>query len=230
MMHDAVRVHRWKTTVDPDTAVCFARNIVAGTPVILPDDAAVGACELAGHINACATAGAQFVTVNQETYAPGLAEFAACAKDSAFDYAVDLWRFTYGDETHAAVSVVHQTPHHNLAIHRTAADRVFGNHLIAASQDVSGLAVYTATRREHDAAKTWATNIDVFLLDPDTLPQYGQWCLGADDIVHVMDVRTLRGPDLDDRCWARTEPGRDINFDTAWPNGVVHGVYNFAAR
>lgn len=227
MLHDAVRVNRWKTTVDPVTAVCFARHIVAGTPVILPDDASVGAHELAAHINTCRVAGAKFTTTNQATYAPGLAEFAACAKDSDFDYAVDLWRFTYGDETHAAVSVVHQTPHHILAVHRTAAGRAFGNHLIAASQDVSGLATYTTTRREHDAAKTWATNIDVFLLDPDTLPQYGQWCLGADDIVHVMDVRTLRGPDLDDRCWARTEPGRDINFDTAWPYGVVHGVYNF---
>lgn len=143
MMHDAVRVHRWKTTVDPDTAVCFARNIVARTDVELPDDAAVGACELAAHINACAAAGAKFITVNQATYAAGLAEFAACAKDSAFDYAVDLWRFTYGDETHAAVSVVHQTPHHNLIAYRTAGGRAFSNHLIAAGQDVAGLAAYS---------------------------------------------------------------------------------------
>lgn len=230
MMHDAVRVNRWKTTVDPDTAVCFARNIVAGTPVILPDDAAVGACELAAHINACAVAGAKFITVNQATYADGLAEFAACAKDSAFDYAVDLWRFTYGDETHAAVSVISQTPHHNLIAYRTAGGRAFGNHLIAASQDVAGLAAYTATRGEHDATKPLALDTDMFLLDPSTRPRYQHWCLDMDDIAAAVNVRTLRGPDLSDPCWARTEPGRDINFDAAFPSGVVHGVYNFTAR
>lgn len=230
MMHEAVRVHRWKTTVDPATAVCFARHIVAGTAVDLPDDAAAGAYELAAHITACRAAGAKFITVNQATYALGLAEFAAAATANADDYAVDLWRFTYGDETHAAVSVVHQTPHHILAAHRTAGGRAFGNHLIAARQDVSGLAAYSATRHEHGAGKPWASNTTTFLLDPNTLPRYGQWCLDADDIMYIMDVRTLRGPDLDDRCWARTEPGRDINFDAAFPSGVVHGVYNFTAR
>lgn len=255
MLHNAVRVNRWKTTVDPTTAVHFARHIVQGTTVVLPAEATPNARELAAHINACTTSGAQFVTVNQDTYAAGLVEFTAtakgsafnyainqptygagltefgtAAKDSAFDYAVDLWRFTYGDCTHAAVSLVHQIPHHNLVAHRTAYGRAFGNHLIAASQDVSPLAIYTATRREYDADKTWATNIGVFLLDPATLPQYGQWCLDVGDITHVMDVRTLRGPGLDDEYWARTELGRDINFDTAWPNGVVHCVYNFTAR
>ena len=227
MMHDAVRVNRWKTTVDPDTAVCFARNIVAGTTVSLPDDATANARELAGHINACATAGAEFVTVNQATYAAGLAEFTACAKDSTFDYAVDLWRFTYGDATHAAVSVMHLTPHHSLVARHTAYGRAFGNHLIAASQDVFRNAAYTATRREHDAAGQRARDTDIFLLDPTTLPQYAQWCLNMDDIAAAVHIRTLRGPDLNDECWVHTEPGRDINIDTAWPSGVIHGVYNF---
>lgn len=48
--------------------------------------------------------------------------------------------------------------------------------------------------------------------------------------MYIMDVRTLRGPALDDRCWARTELGRDINHDAAFPSGVVHGVYNFTHR
>lgn len=230
MLHDSVRVNRWKTTVDPATAVRFARHIVAGTSVVLPDDAPAGAHELAGHITACAAAGATFVTANQATYAHGLSEFTAAATASAFDYAVDLWWFTYGDCTHAAVSVVCQTPHHNLVEYRTAAGRAFGNHLIAASQDVSRLAAYSATRREHGANKPWASNTTAFLLDPDTLPRYGQWCLDADDITYIMDVRTLRGPDLDNPCWARTELGRDINHDAAFPSGVVHGVYNFTHR
>lgn len=228
MLHESVRVSRWKTTVDPATAVCFARHIVAGTAVELPDDAPAGARELAGHIAACAAAGAKFVTVNQETLAHGLAEFAAGA--AASDYAIDLWRFTYGDETHAAASVVSQTPHHNLLEYRTAGGRAFGNHLIAASQDVSRLTAYSATRREHDAGKPRARDTTAFLLDPGTLPRYGQWCLDADDIMYIMNVRTLRGPDLDNPCWERTEPGRDINFDTTFPSGVVHGVYNIAAR
>lgn len=230
MLHDSVRVSRWKTTVDPATAVCFARHLVAGTGVELPDDAPAGAHELAGHITACRVAGATFITANHATYAHGLDEFAAAATTSDFGYAVDLWRFTYGDETHAAVSVVSQTPHHRLLEYRTAAGRAFGNHLIAASQDVSRLATYTATRREHGAGKPWALNTTTFLLDPDTLPRYGQWCLDADDIMYIMDVRTLRGPALDDRCWARTERGRDINHDAAFPSGVVHGVYNFTHR
>lgn len=230
MLHDSVRVSRWKTTVDPATAVCFARHIVAGTSVVLPDDAPAGAHELDDHITACKVAGAEFVTVNQATYAHGLAEFTSAATASDFDYAVDLWRFTYGDETHAAVSVVSQTPHHRLPEYRTAGGRAFGNHLIAASQDVSRLAAYSATRHEHDANKPWAANIDMFLLDPGTLPQYGQWCLDAYDITHAVRVRTLRGPDLDNPCWARTELGRDINHDVAFPSGVVHGVYNFTRR
>lgn len=230
MLHDSVRVSRWKTTVDPATAVRFARHIVAGTSVVLPDDAPAGAHELADHIAACRVAGTEFVTVNQATYAPGLAEFAAGATASDFDYAIDLWRFTYGDCTHAAASVVSQTPHHNLLEYRTAGGRAFGNHLIAASQDVSRLAAYSATRREHGANKPWASNTTAFLLDPDTLPRYGQWCLDADDIMYIMDVRTLRGPDLDNPCWARTELGRDINHDAAFPSGVVHGVYNFTHR
>lgn len=230
MMHDAVRVNRWKTTVDPITAVCFARHIVAGTTVSLPDDAASNAHEIADHINACSAAGAKFITVNQDTYAAGLAEFTACAKDSTFDYAVELWRFTYGDATHAAVSVMHLTPHHSLVAHHTAYGRAFGNHLIAASQDVFRNAAYTATRREHDATGQRARDTDMFLLDPGTRPRYQHWCLDMDDIAAAVNVQTLRGPDLDDECWARTEPGRDINFDTAFPSGVVHGVYNFAAR
>ena len=229
MLHDSVRVSRWKTTVDPATAVRFARHIVAGTSVVLPDDAPAGAHEVAGHIT-CRVAGDTFITANHATYAPGLDEFAAAATTSDFGYAVDLWRFTYGDETHAAVSVVSQTPHHRLPEYRTAGGRAFGNHLIAASQDVSRLAAYSATRHEHDANKPWAANIDMFLLDPGTLPQYGQWCLDAYDITHAVRVRTLRGPDLDNPCWARTELGRDINHDVAFPSGVVHGVYNFTHR
>lgn len=230
MLHESVRVNRWKTTVDPNTAVCFARHIVAGTAVELPDDAPAGAHELAGHITTCATAGAKFVTVNQAAYAPGLAEFVEHAAASNFDYAIDLWRFTYGDETHAAASVVSQTPHHNLVEYRTAGGRAFGNHLIAASQGVSRLAAYSATRREHDARNPRARDTTTFLLDPDTCPEYQQWCLDTDDIEYAVRVRTLRGPDLDNPFWARTEPGRDINHDTAFPSGVVHGVYNFTRR
>ena len=230
MLHDSVRVNRWKTTVDPATAVRFARHLVAGTGVELPDDAPAGAHELADHITACAAAGATFVTANQATYAHGLAEFVAGATASDFDYAIDLWRFTYGDETHAAASVVSQTPHHNLLEYRTAGGRAFGNHLIAASQDVSRLAAYSATRHEHGAVKPRARDTTTFLLDPDTCPEYQHWCLDTDDIEYAVRVHTLRGPDLDNPCWARTELGRDINHDAAFPSGVVHGVYNIAAR
>lgn len=230
MLHESVRVSRWKTTVDPDMAVHFARHLIAGTAIELPDDAPAGAHELAGHINACKAAGATFITANQAKYAYELAEFISQATTGTDNYAVDLWRFTYGDKTHDAVSVVCQTENHNLVEYRTASGRAFGNHLIAASQDVSRLAAYSATRHEHDANKPWAANIDMFLLDPDTCPQYVHWCLTADDIIDAVNVRTLYGPDLNDECWARTEPGRDINLDTAFPSGVVHGMYNFTAR
>lgn len=230
MLHDSVRVDRWKTTVDPDTAVCFARTIVGGTGVELPDTSPRGAHDIAAHIGACTAAGAKFVTVNQATYAPGFDAFAAQATALRDNYAVDLWRFTYGDETHAAVSVVSQTPHHNLSDYRTADGRAFGNHLIAASYNVSPIAIYTASRREHDVDKPRARDTAAFLLDPGTLPQYEQWCLDPDEIAHAVHVRTLRGPDLDNPCWARTEPGRDIDLDTQFPSGVVHGVYNFTRR
>lgn len=230
MLHESVRVSRWKTTVDPDMAVHFARHLIAGTAVELPDDAPAGAHELAGHINACKAAGATFITANQAKYAYGLAEFISQATTGTDNYAVDLWRFTYGDKTHDAVSVVCQTPHHNLVEYRTASGRAFGNHLIAASQNISWLSAYSATRREYDATKPQASSTAEFLLNPDTCPQYHHWCLTADDIERAVNVRTLRGPELHDESWARTEPGRDINHDMAFPSGVIHGMYNFTAR
>lgn len=229
MLYESVRVSRWKTTVDPDMAVHFARHLIAGTAIELPDDAPAGAHELAGHINACKVAGATFITANQDEYAYELAEFISQATTGSDNYAVDLWRFTYGDETHAAASVVSQTENHNLLAHRTTGGRAFGNHLIAASQNISLLSAYSATRREYDATKPQAISTTEFLLNPDTCPQYVHRCLTADDIIDAVNVRTLYGPDLNDECWARTELGRDINHDMAFPSGVIHGVYNIAA-
>lgn len=227
MLHDSVRIDRWKTTVDPATAVCFARTIAGGTGVKLLDDAPRGAHDMAAHIDACTAAGAVFGSGSNPTYAHGLDQFEAQALAQHNIYAVDLWRFTYGDDTHATLSVVSQTTNHSISAHFTAGGRAFGNHLIAAGYDVSPIAIYTASRREYDAAAPLDTDTASFLLDPGTLPQYEQWCLDPDEIAHAVHVRTLRGPDLNNSCWARTEPGHDINLDTEFPSGVVHGVYNF---
>lgn len=141
----------------------------------------------------------------------------------------DLWQLDYGGVVHGHITITRASAPSMLCVTPLRSHR-------------TGL-IGTTSRRPVDTYKHAAARDNDDDDDDDTLDDYivaGDntgvllWALAfSDDIARACDVKSVAGPELQDRSWHALgfqAPGRDIALDVAVPSRVLEATYLLTPR
>lgn len=226
MLHDTVTVTRTKALVTAPTALAIAQSI-SHERRIRPHYPVVGRAADQAMCDALddhygAAGGVPLRAPDPIFNHRDLLEFELHCGSTDSLFAVDVWQFDRAGLVDAAVSVCSR-----VGTRAGAHDDYNENHVYFRS----------STRATMITASSW-NNTDMLPgtndLDTMLFNDSGGVVVGMSTqrvpttrLVRDVEIHTFSGPDIAASDWNLPPAGTDLGFDTAWPSGVVRGVYEF---
>lgn len=227
MLHATVTVTRTKARVTAPTALAIARA-TSHARTIRPNYPVAAAvadqtiCDvLDGHYDAAGAIPMQSANLVHDQRS--LADFAQHCTIEEPEFAADIWQFNYAGWVHASVSVCSR------ALSRGGAIYPLENHVYFYPH--ADTKMFAASSRRYTITMPGTTDVDTLLFeDSNVVAGHITGRVSCDAIARSVIVRTLHGPDITGADWNLPAAGTDLDFDAAWPNGVVRGVYVLQRR
>lgn len=226
MLHDTATVTRTKALVTAPTALVIARAVSHGRqiqphyPVI--DRAADRAiCDvLDEHYDAAG--GIPFQSANLIHNHRGLLDFEQHCTSTAASFAVDIWQFNRAGLVDAAVSACSR-----VGTRAGTLDEYNENHVYFRGS--TRATMITASSWNNTDTMPGTNDLDTLLFDDSGGVVVGLATrpIPVPTLARDVEIHTISGPDIAAADWNLPPAGTDLGFDTAWPDGVVRGVYEF---
>lgn len=229
MIHNTATVTRTKALVTAPTAMAIARAISHGRQIRphypVPDHAAdqIMCDVLDDHYDAAG--GVPLQSANLILNYRDLLDFELHCDSTDSLFAVDMWQFNRAGLVDAAVSVCSR-----VGTRAGAHDDYNENHVYFRS----------STRATMLAASSWnnvdtmpgTNDLDTLLFNDSSGVVVGLATqrVPAATLARDVEIYTTSGPDITAADWNLPPAGTDLDFDTAWPDGVVRGAYEFRRR
>lgn len=225
MLHDTVTVTRTKALVASATALAIARAVsherrIRPHYTVIDRAADRAICDvLDDHYDSAG--GVLFHPAPLIHNHRGLLDFEQHCTSAVPTFAADIWQFNYAGVVHIATSVCSRAGNHAGTL-----DEYKENHVYFYPH--ADTRTFAASSRPHTITMPGTTVLDTLLFeDSNVVAGHATGRVACDALASDVNVRTLRGPDIDGADWNTPPAGTDLGFDTAWPDGVVRGEYEF---
>lgn len=222
-MYDTIKLTRTKAVVTPETARSIATATLVGSTLgtYYPVTDAVGDTAIAQALNDYRddeTARPLLSSV-EPPYSSHMDRFEQHWYANKPMYAADFWQYTYGEFSHATLVMT--------ARGKESVRAMYENCCMFSVMFSTNLFITTSRLQAPKCVRT--DDFETLLFDPHTCApprlRLQRW---TEELDQVAQIETLRGPDLAAPVWDTPAPGEDINFDAAYPHGVVTGAFRLS--
>lgn len=224
MLHDTVTVTRTKALVTAPTALAISRAVSHGRQIQPHYTVGESAADqiicdvLDEHYDAAG--GIPFQPANLIHNHRNMLDFELHCTGTTSLFAADIWQFKYADWVHASVSVCSRAWSLGGTI-----DLLENRVYLYPHADTK---MFAASSRPRTLTMPVTTDLDTLLFeDSNVVAGHVTGRVACDALARDVNVRTLRGPDIDGADWNTPTAGTDLGFDAVWTDGVVRGVYEF---